>query len=96
MNGWIHKKCISLKELYEENGAELHYGGYIDFYSDEECEYYDLRTTSPDSSRSEILCCDGEECMVIFNDDDAILLSSITTGNKFYLTKEEYDIAVFE
>ena len=36
--------CVSLKELYLENGAFLTNGGYIDFYSDEDNEYYDLRT----------------------------------------------------
>lgn len=92
----MKRVCISLKELYKENGAKLHYGGYIDFYSDEEAEYYDLRTASPDLSGSEIICCDGEECEIISNDGNTILLANADTGNKFYLIKEEYDIAIFQ
>lgn len=84
--------CISLMELYKKNGPELHYGGYIDFYRDGKSEYYDLRT----KPYSDIICCDGEECEVIFNDDEAVLLSNLTKGNKFYLTKDEYNIAAFD
>lgn len=92
----MKKVCVSLKELYNENGAQLHYGGYVDFYNDGETEYYDLCTASPDLNGSEIICCDGEECEVIHEEREALLLYNAESESRFYLTREEYDIAVFE
>ena len=49
--------CISLKELYEEKGAELFYGGHIEHRQEGDTEYYDLRKPVDNL----YLACDGEK-----------------------------------
>lgn len=83
--------CISLKSLYEKKGECLHYGGCIEFYNDGKSDYYDLR--HPEIGT--IVCCDGEECEVISEDKEKLVLSNISTKIEFCLTQEEYAVAVY-
>lgn len=88
--------CVSFKELYLENGAFLENGGYIDFYSDEDNEYYDLRTSDVKNLDSELLACDGEQFNILSMDSTVVILQNVETLKRIYLTSNEYAIAVFE
>lgn len=90
------KVCVSFKELYLENGAFLENGEYIDFYSDEDNEYYDLRTDDVEKVDSELLSCDGEQFDILSMDSTIVILQNVETLKRIYLTPNEYSIAVFE
>ena len=92
----LEKVCISFKELYLENGSDLYYGGYIDFYSDEDNEYYDLRNADPDDMRSELIACDGEEHCVLSKDEKCVILRNIESRRTVFLSVDEFAIAAFK
>lgn len=93
----MKKVCVSFETLYKENGAFLTNGGCIDFYSEENGnEYYDLRTDDVDKCDSKLLACDGEEFYIIDENDKTVVLENIISNSKIYLTRQEYDIAVFQ
>ena len=86
---------ISFSELFRANGAYLAKGGYIDFYGSDGEYYYDLRTTEPENANSILLACDGEEFRIISEGAVDVLLESCVSGHRVWLTKAEFDIAVF-
>ena len=92
----MKKVCVSFKELYFQNGAFLENGGYIDFYSDDDNEYYDLRTDDVEKIDSELLACDGEQFNILSKDSTIVILQNVETLKRIYLSPEEYSIAVFE
>lgn len=83
--------CISLKELYEEKGAELFYGGHIEHRQEGDTEYYDLRKPVDNL----YLACDGEKCRIIHEDNKMVILETVDTQMRIYLTREEYQITTF-
>lgn len=91
----MEKVCVSFKELYLENGSNLRYGGYIDFYSDKDNEYYDLRTHDPDDTRSKLIACNGENFCILAKDVERVILRSLENGRTIFLSLDEFNIAVF-
>ena len=79
--------CLSFKTLYKENGANTKYGYYIDFYTCDDDEYYDLKAQNFD-----LLCCDGEECVIKDITENYILLENNEGDNsmKFKLSIDEF------
>lgn len=92
----MKKVCVSFETLYKENGAFLENGGCIDFYSEEDREYYDLRTDDVDKCDSILLACDGEEFYIVDENENTVILENIESNSKIHLTRQEYDIAVFQ
>lgn len=86
--------CVSLKELYKVSGEFLELGGRIDFYSEEDSEFYDLRTD--DDITDDLLACDGELFYVLDDKQETIALEHVENQKKIYLTRREYEIAVFK
>jgi len=101
-NGMENRKVgVSFKALYDAGITNLHYGGYIDYYNEDgEREYYDLRRDEDGS----LLYCDGDifilkEEKFYFEgckDTEMYCLVHAETQLPLYLSKKEYDIAVFE
>lgn len=87
--------CLSFKELYKKNGANLKYGGHIDFHSDEDDEFYELLTFEPDDARSELIGWDGEEWKVVDEKKDRICLQNTANGKTLELSFDEFSIAMF-
>ena len=84
------KVCVSLKEIYEKIGSDLCYDGTIEHTEDDDEDYYDLWIGG-------VCCMDGEEYNVIhINEKENIIkLEHQENGVALYLTKEEFDVAVF-
>ena len=83
--------CLSLKELYSSNRGTLQNGGRIDCNVEEAGnEYYDLI-----ANNEELIACDGEEFEIVNMMDDSVVLRNIMSDRRLYLTKNEYNIAVF-
>lgn len=87
--------CLSFKELYKENGANTKYGYYIDFYSCDDNEYYDLKTQN-----FALLCCDGERFDVIEIDKKNDKVKLINHDGEddmiILLSLDEYGICKFK
>lgn len=90
------KKCVSLKELFDNGIQYLEYGGYIKFTDDGSGNYYyDLYRD--DDIEDGLLLCDGETLdFGEWQDNGKYIVGSSEYGKQIYLTKKEYDIAVFE
>ena len=43
----------------------------------------------------ELLCCDGEECVVVHVADNAIMLRALEAKDSFLLTRDEAQVAIF-
>ena len=87
------KKCISLKELYENKISYLTLGGHI-VATEEDGNYFDLV-----NHQGEILLCDGEELDFgeWFTDNgQEYIVGATENGKKIYFSKEEYNLAIFE
>ena len=83
--------CVSLKELYSSNGAMLQNGGCINCKIEiDGSEYYDLG-----ANNGNLIACDGEEFEIISMMGNSVVLRNIMSDKKLYLTKNEYNIAVF-
>ena len=86
---------LSFKELYKENGAETKHGHYIDFYSCDDEEYYDLKTQGFD-----LVACDGElfDLVEIDEKNDKVKLINHDGENDMMilLSLDEYVICKFE
>ena len=41
------------------------------------------------------LSCDGEKCRIIHEDNKMVILETVDTQMRIYLTREEYQIATF-
>lgn len=89
---------LSFKSLYKQNGAYLTYGGYIDFYLDDENENYNLCTERPEFYGSQLISCDDEvfEINNIDKNKNKFVLRNVNSDMLVYLTAEEYNIAVIE
>lgn len=83
--------CVQIKMLYLGLGETLSFTE-IRFSSEEGVEYYDLFDTM-----GELVCMDGESCNVLATSSDSVLLQNFNgeEQKKFFLSKAEYDIAVF-
>lgn len=91
------EKCISLKMLYDkfniDGFCELNCGYEIEHSSEEETntDYYDLI-----DNYGHIVCMDGENCQVIYEEDKdryKLINRDGEVDTEFYMTKEELLIA---
>lgn len=92
MKDACEKVCISFAELYRNGIINLAYGGHIEYYFDNGCDYYDLIQGDGDM----LIGCDGEEWVITKTTKEYMRMQSEDTGNILYLTPKEYEIAVFE
>lgn len=74
----------------EEEYVPLEYGGYIQKETDEDREYFDLKTDDGTP------CMDGETCEIIKETDKYVVLQEIDEQIPFKLSREEFNVAVFE
>ena len=91
----MDKKCVSLRELFDHGIQYLKYGGTIvctdegglchyDLYEDNDVEYG-------------LLLCDGESVEFgDWQDNEKYIIGTSKCGKRIYLSKKEYDIAVFK
>lgn len=89
------KVCVSLRELFDSGIQYLEYGGQIICTDDSGLCHYDLYRD--DDIEDGLLLCDGE--VVEFGewkDNEKYIVGSSEYGKQIYLSKKEYDIAVFE
>ena len=89
----MKKVCISVKTLYDEIGEQLTHG-LIQKSGEEGKEYFDLYNNNQDV----IACMDGEEVYIVYQDDKTVELLNKNgeIDMNFKLTRQEYDIAVFQ
>ena len=90
----LKEKCISIKSLFEKYGEVLTHN-YIDHTYQEENgnHYYDIR----DKITGELMCMDGETCLIIEENDSTVSLQN-SDGEvtfTFVLTKEEFEVSTF-
>ena len=81
----MSKKCVSLRELFDNGIQYLEYGGKIVCTDEGGLCHYDLYRD--DDIEDGLLLCDGE--VLEFGEWK-------DNGKQIYLSKKEYDIAVFE
>lgn len=92
------KVCVSLRELFDSGIQYLEYGGRIICTDEGGLCHYDLYRD--DDIEYGLLLCDGET--VEFGEwkedsnNDKYIVGSSEYGKQIYLSKKEYDIAVFE
>ena len=90
----LRERCISIKSLFEKYGEVLEHN-YIDYTYQVENKnhYYDLK----DKVTDELVCMDGETCLIIEENDSIVRLQNsdgeVTTT--FVLTKEEFEVSTF-
>lgn len=89
------KKCVSLKELFDSGIQYLEYGGKI-VYTNEDCrDHYDLYRD--DDIENGMLLSDREWLdFGEWQDNGKYIVGTSAYGKQIYLSKKEYDIAVFE
>lgn len=73
----------------EEDYVPTQYG-YIQKETDEDREYFDLKTDDGTP------CMDGEICEIIKETDKYVVLQEIDEQIPFKLSREEFNVAVFE
>lgn len=73
----------------EEDYVPTQYG-YIQKETDEDREYFDLKTDDGTP------CMDGETCEIIKETDKYVVLQEIDEQIPFKLSREEFNVAVFE
>lgn len=90
------KTSVSLKELFDSGIQYLEYGGYIKFTDDGAGHYYyDLYRD--DDIEDGLLLCDGEILdFGEWQDNGKYIVGNSEYGKQIYLSKKEYDIAVFK
>ena len=88
------KKCVSLKNLFENGIPCLEFGGTIKFHKESEADY-DLV-----NDIQEVLLRDNEELdfgeWCCDETDGKFIVGTAESGRKVYFSKEEYDLAVSE
>ena len=92
----MSKKCVSLKELFDNGIQYLEFGGYIHLEDDGNGEcHYDLY--KDDDIEYDLLLCDGESVEFgEWQDNGKFIIGTSEYGKQIYLSKKEYNIAVFE
>lgn len=88
------KKCVSLRELFDNGIQYLEYGGKIVCTDEGGLCHYDLY--KDDDIEYDLLLCDGEsvefgECQ----DNGKFIVGISEYGKQIYLSKAEYNISVF-
>lgn len=88
------KKCVSLKNLFENGIPCLEFGGTIKFHKESEADY-DLV-----NDIQEVILRDNEELdfgeWCCDETDGKFIVGTAESGRKVYFSKEEYDLAVSE
>jgi len=105
----LHETCIriNLKPLYDGGGNYfLHFGGKIiqsqkngkDFYGlytdDSEGDLMDYDFVMQTGGKEHLLLSDGEEVIVFKKTAEHVLLMSVNTGRKAWLTPEEFALTL--
>lgn len=91
----MNKKCVSLKELFDNGIQYLEYGGKIVCTDEGGLCHYDLYRD--DDIEDGLLLCDGEVLEFgEWKDNGKYIVGSSEYRKQIYLSKKEYDIAVFE
>ena len=80
---------VSLQELFTVTPGDVTAYGYSLVRNEEE-ETVDLI-----GRNGELLCCDGEECVVVDVADNAIVLRALGTEHSFILSRNEEKVAIF-
>ena len=89
------KVCISLRELFDRGIQYLEYGGRIICTDEGGLCHYDLY--KDDDIEYGLLLCDGETVEFgEWQDNGKFIIGTSEYGKQIYLSKTEYDIAVFE
>lgn len=89
------KVCVSLRELFDSGIQYLEYGGKIICMDDGGLCHYDLY--KDDDIEYGLLLCDGETVEFgEWQDNGKFIIGTSEYGKQIYLSKTEYDIAVFE
>lgn len=81
---------VSLQELFTVTPGDVTAYGYSLVRNEEE-ETVDLI-----GRNGELLCCDGEECVVVDVADNAIVLRALGTEHSFILSLNEEKVAIFQ
>ena len=81
---------VSLQELFTVTPGDVTAYGYSLVRNEEE-ETVDLI-----GRNGELLCCDGEECVVVDVADNAIVLRALGTEHSFILSRNEEKVAIFQ
>ena len=81
---------VSLQELFTVTPGDVTAYGYSLVRNEEE-ETVDLI-----GRNGELLCCDGEECVVVDVADNAIVLQALETEYSFILSRNEVKVAIFQ
>ena len=81
---------VSLQELFTVTPGDVTAYGYSLVRNEEE-ETVDLI-----GRNGELLCCDGEECVVVDVADNAIVLRALGTEHSFILSRNEEKVAIFK
>lgn len=89
------RKCVSLQELFDSGIQYLEYGGKIVYTDDGGVGHYDLY--KDDDIEYGLSLCDGEFAEFgEWQDNGKFIIGTSEYGKQIYLSKKEYDIAVFE
>ena len=91
----MNKKCISLKELFDNGIQYLEYGGKIVCENDGGLCHYDLYKDN--DTEYGLLLCDRETVEFgEWQNNEKYIVGTSEYGKQIYLSKKEYDIAVYE
>lgn len=78
---------ISIEPLWDEGIRSTHYGYPLDHEVSDGEDYYDLHGLD-----WSLVCCDGETCAVVEEDDESVTLLNHDSDMTFKLSRDEFNI----
>ena len=87
----MRKVCVSLAVLWKNGARQTKHGYTIRRTEEGENEYFDL--VKGDDPL--MLCCDGEECTIMEENDHSVILYNEDSERPFILSREEFGLSTF-